>query len=186
MVALTEREQLRIRVLNEHLQQVLDAKEVAERLGVSERQVRRLRTAYAARGAAAIAHGNRGRPAANRLPDEERARITELARTMYSGVNDTHLAELLARNEGIVISRQSLRRILRSAGVKSPQKRRPPKHRRRRERMAREGMLVLLDASLHHWFGADHEPCALVGSIDDATGKVLAACERYCNRFARS
>ena len=37
------------------------------------------------------------------------ARIVELATTRYEGVNDCHLAELLAEDEGIIISRSSLR-----------------------------------------------------------------------------
>lgn len=38
-------------------------------------------------------------------------------------------------------------RLLRRAGMRSPQKRRPPRYRSRRERKARFGMMVLADAS---------------------------------------
>ena len=42
--------------------------------------------------------------------------ILELAQGEYAGCNDSHLADLLAEREGITISRQALRRLLRGAG----------------------------------------------------------------------
>lgn len=35
--------------------------------------------------------------------------------------------------------------------------------------------MVLWDGSPHPWFGADHPPCCLMSSVDDATGAVVAA-----------
>ncbi len=175
MVVLSEREQVRIRILNELLQGALGVGEVSRRLGVSERQVRRMRVGYLARGAAAIAHGNRGRPAHNRLDDTVRERVLELVSGRYADINDSHLAELLEREEGIHLSRSGLRLLLRGAGLPSPQTRRAPKHRQRRERMPRAGMLVQLDTSEHPWFGADLPKAALAGAIDDARSEVLAA-----------
>src|SRR3990172_1138822 len=90
-------------------------------------------------GAVALIHGNRGRPAPNRIADDLRARIVALATTTYADVNHQHLTELLAEREGIVLSRPSVRRILRAAGLRSPHRRRPPRHRRRRERRPQEG-----------------------------------------------
>lgn len=78
-------------------------------------------------GADGIVHGNRGRGSPRRLPEPIRARIVELARTRYRGVNDSHLAELLAEEEAIVIGRSSLQRLLRGAGVGTTRIRRRPK-----------------------------------------------------------
>ena len=54
-------------------------------------------------------------------------------------------------------------------------RRRGPKHRKRRERKAQEGWMVLWDGSPHPWLGPEHPPCCLMAAIDDATGKLLAA-----------
>ena len=78
-----------------------------------------------------------------------------LAGTMYEGANHTHLSELLSEREGIDIGRTTLRRILVSAVMESPRKRRPPKHRVRRQRMPREGMLIQLDGSHHRWLAEE-------------------------------
>src|SRR3970040_987406 len=78
--------------------------EAAALLGLSERQVWRLRRAFERDGPAALVHGNRGRPSSRRLAEPVRDRIIELARTTYDGANDTHLAELLAEREGVQMS----------------------------------------------------------------------------------
>ena len=68
----------------------------ADLLGLSPRQVRRLRRVYRTRGPAALVHGNRGRRSARRLADALRERVITLAKTIYTGVNHLHLKELLA------------------------------------------------------------------------------------------
>ncbi len=79
--------------------------------------------------------------------------MVHLARTRYAGANHSHLSELLSGREGIGIGRTTLRRILVNAGLNSPRRRHPPKHRVRRQRMPREGMLIQLDGSYHRWLG---------------------------------
>ena len=119
-------------------------------LGISLRHVRRLIAAYRNEGARVLAHGNRGRKPANALDSRLRERVQELARSIYAGGNAQHFTELLAEREGITLSRSSVCRILLGAGIRSPRKRRPPRHRRRRERYPQEGMLVQIDGSLRN------------------------------------
>ena len=96
-----------------------------------------------------------------------------LARSQYAGVSHTHLSELLREREGIEIGRDTLRKILTNAGVNSPRRRRPPKHRIRRQRMPREGMLIQVDGSYHRWLGEDGPQFTLLLAVDDATGVVV-------------
>ncbi len=144
-------------------------------MGVSERHSRRILAAYRKEGAAALAHGNRGRKPSNATPDALARDVVLLARTRYVGVNHTHLSELLREYEGIDMARNTLRRILTDAGVNSPRRRRSPKHRARRRRMAREGMLIQIDGSYHRWLGEDGPQFTLLLAVDDATGCVANA-----------
>ncbi len=128
--------------------------DAARLVGLSVRQLRRLRRAYRRRGAAALAHGNRGHPSPRRLSGTLRRRIIRLARTTYAAVNHSHFTELLRDREGVRVSRQTVSRLLHHAGVPSPRRRRPPKHRTRRERLPQEGMLVQFDGSHHAWLEA--------------------------------
>ena len=111
-------------------------------MGVTERHAWRILAAYRKEGAAALAHGHRGRKPPNAVSDELAAAVVNLAQTHYSGANHTHLSELLREREGIDLGRQTVRRILTQAGLPSPRRRRPPKHRVRRERMPQAGMLI--------------------------------------------
>ena len=151
---------------------------IAELSAHNSRRFWRLLAAYRGRGKKALTHGNRGRRPGNATSEDVAARVIELARDRYPDANHTHLAQLLCEREGIEISRQTLRRILAAAGITSPRRRRPPRHRVRRERMPREGMLVQIDGSQHRWLGDEHPQLTLHLAVDDATGKVLAACFR--------
>ena len=154
--------------------------QAAELTGVSPRHTRRILVVDREQGAAAVAHGQRGRKPPNATPDAVVADAVRLARTRYEGANHTHLSELLAEREGIDIGRTTLRRILVNAGLSSPRRRRPPKHRVRRQRMPREGMLIQMDGSQHPWLGDQVPPFALLIAVDDATGCVVNA--RFCEQ----
>lgn len=172
---MTSRDQRRAWLLTKLLVGEVDVGQVAEVMGLSERQVWRLQRRFELEGPAALVHGNRGRASPRRLADATRRRILDLATNRYGGVNDCHLAELLAEREGIAISRQALQRLLRGAGLASPRRRRAPRHRSRRERMPQAGLLLQIDGSRHDWLEGRGPWLTLIGAIDDATGMVPAA-----------
>lgn len=149
--------------------------EAALLLGLSERSVRRLRARLENAGPAALVHGNRGRRPANALTLALTGRVVRLAKTTYAGCNDSHLTDLLREREGIALSRASVQRLLRAAGIASPRRHRSTRYRSRRERRPAAGMLVQLDGSRDRWFGAQHPFATLHAAIDDATGEVVAA-----------
>ena len=163
-----------------HLMELVKAgkitlREAGEKIGVSYRQAKRIRRAIRERGIKALVHGNRGRPSNNRLKGSLREKVLELSREVYWDFNDTHFTEKLRECEGIDLNRETVRKLRREAGTAPKRRRRGPKHRKRRERKAQEGWMVLWDGSPHPWFGPDHPPCCLMAAIDDATGKLLAA-----------
>ncbi len=174
-ITLTLREQNRLQVLNALQQRRCTPAEATRLLGLSSRQLRRLQVAYQTRGAAALAHGNRGRASPRRIPTKTQDRLLRLARTKYAGVNFQHLTELLAEQEHLVLSRPTVHRILTTAGVASPRTRRPPAHRTRRDRMPQEGMLAQFDGSHHRWLEDRAPKLVLHAGTDDATGKILGA-----------
>ena len=144
-------------------------------MDLSERHVRRLIAADRELGAEALAHGNRGRRPHNAVPEAVAAAVVRLAATRYPGANHTHLTELIEEHEGLVLSRPTVRRILTRAGMPSPRRRRPPRHRVRRERMPRAGMLLQVDGSHHAWLEQRGPRFALLLAVDDATGAVVHA-----------
>ena len=172
---MTQKEQARLQVLNSLLAEHMTLEQAATLMGVTTRHTRRILAAYRELGAAAVAHGHRGRRPPNATPEPVATAVVHLARTRYAGANHTHLSELLSERERIDIGRSTLRRILVNAGLSSPRSRRPPKHRVRRQRMPREGMLVQMDGSHHPWLGDQVPPFTLLIAVDDATGTVVDA-----------
>lgn len=145
----------------------------ARLLGISPRQMKRLRRKLKERGVEGLLHGNRGKAAWNKTASEKIEKVLELARGRYQGLNDTHLSEKLKEKEKITLSRATVRTILRQAGIVAVRKRGVKRHYKRRERKAQEGALLLWDGSPHRWFGDQQGPCNLTAVIDDATGALL-------------
>jgi len=145
----------------------------AKLLGISARQMKRLRRKMKDRGVEGLLHAKRGKAAWNKTASEKIKQVVGLARGRYQGLNDTHLTEKLKEKEKMGLSRPTVRRILRAAGIAAVRKRGVKRHYKRRERKAQEGALLLWDGSPHHWFGAQRDSCNLTAVIDDATGALL-------------
>jgi len=147
--------------------------EGAQALGLSRRQAQRLRKRVLIFGAKGVIHGNTGRAPRHKTAGFVRDRVLELWNEKYSGFNYQHFTEKLNEVEGVRLSRQTVRRLLLSAGIGSPRRRRPGTHRRRRDRRPQAGQMILWDGSRHDWLEGRGPWLCLMGAIDDATGEVL-------------
>ena len=145
----------------------------AKLLGISPRRMKRLRRKMREGSVLGLVHGNRNRRAWNKTQAEKLDKGIELARGRYQGLNDTHLSEKLKEKEKIEVSRSTVRRVLRAAGIAAVRKRGVKRHYQRRERKAQEGALLLWDGSPHRWFGEKLTEWSLMAVIDDATGKLV-------------
>lgn len=146
--------------------------QAAGALSLSVRQVQRYKLRVRTKGPTGVQHGNTARRPANRIPDAQRQKILDLAASTYTDYNFSHMADALSHDKGIVVSDETLRRLLRPQGH-GGKPRRHKLHRRRRQRRTKEGELLFLDGSPHPWFGPDYDPLCLLLSTDDATGKPL-------------
>lgn len=175
MTTLTMKEEKRLEIIQRVFRGKLTVVKAAMVLGVSERQCYRIKARVVKGGAPGVVHGNRGRPSRCKVKETTERRIVELARGKYRGFNDHHLTEKLKEEERIELSREKVRRILRSRGICSPRKKRAPRHRSRRERREAEGMMLQVDGSPHDWLEGRGGRLCLIGAIDDASGKVPKA-----------
>lgn len=175
MTTLTMKEEKRLEIIQRVFRAELTMGKASLVLGVSERQCYRIKARVKKQGVKGVVHGNRGRPCKRKVKEKEVKRIVELARGKYRGFNDHHLTEKLREQEEIELSREKIRRVLRSHGILSPRKKRAGKHRSRRERKEAEGMMLQVDGSPHDWLEGRGPSLCLIGAIDDATGKVVGA-----------
>jgi transposase len=176
MIVLTMKDEKRLIVTQKVMDGTMDIIDGAHVLSFSERQMYRLMEQVRERGPLGVMHGNRKNQHARKYDAGVRDTVLRFVREQYKDINDTHLSELLKEREKISIGRESLRRLLRDAGINAKRKRRGKTCRRRRDRKDAFGTMIQLDASLHAWL-ADQEPFALMGGIDDATNKVWACFE---------
>jgi len=140
-------------------------------LGLSTRQVRRILRRYRAQGDAGLVHRSRGQRSNRKTPETVRRKVLACIRRDYRDFGPTLAAEKLAERDGMVVSRETVRRWMMAEGLWQGRPRRV-KHRQWRQRRECFGEMVQLDASPHAWFEgrAEVEP-VLLTLIDDATGK---------------
>jgi transposase len=172
ILQMTQKQINRYHVITDSLEGKLTVAEAAAAIGISERQVIRLRNGVKEEGAAFLIHKNKGRISPSAVTEEEKQAVVGLYKEeKYKGANFLHYSELLLEHESINLSRPTVYRILKAAGVESPRKRRRFKPHRSRKRRAQEGLLIQIDATPYKWFGGN-AMYALHGGIDDATGKI--------------
>jgi transposase len=144
--------------------------DAAAALGISARQIKRIKAKVKREGPSGIRHGNRDRSSCRAFPSELKERVITLANEKYFDFNFSHLSEMLEEQEGIKVNRETLRQWLRPSGF-GGKMRRQRRHRKRRKRSEKEGHILFLDGSPHQWFG--DEKSTLLLSTDDSTGKPL-------------
>lgn len=169
VITLRQQEVTRYRVIKGTIERKISNSEAAALLDISRRQVIRIKNKVRRVDFKGIVHGNRGRRPKLAISNETKETILSLYQSSYYGFNVTHFGEFLKEVHGIEVSRETLRKLLLNSGLRAKSKS-PPRHRSRRVRMPRSGLLVQMDSSEHPWMGG--RSMWLIATIDDATGEV--------------
>jgi transposase len=116
------RDEQRLNVIRALLEERLSVAAAAHLLGLTTRQVYRLRTKAAHGGLRSILHGNRGRVPSNKIHHDAWEQIISLARQNYLGLSYYQMERRLKQDFHISVSRESLRKQLRPLGIGSQRK----------------------------------------------------------------
>jgi transposase len=170
-IALSQRERDRLRVLHEVKQKQITQIEAARRLKVSDRHIRRLLFRLEEQGDRAVIHGLRGRPSNRRLTARFEQKIVARVRQRYADFGPTLAAEHLAQ-EGLPVSRETLRKWMAKASLWRPRSQRVKTIHVWRERRACFGEMVMQDSSPFRWLEERGPACQLIAVIDDATSRL--------------
>jgi hypothetical protein len=148
--------------------------EVARSIGLSPRQVFRLKAQCRILGPEAVDHGNRGRPSPHAAPDWIHQQVLQIFQDEFADLDITYtqFSEIARDEYAIPVSAETIRRWLIDAGL-GHKPHRTRRHRRFRLRSARRGDMLFLDGSPHRWFGPEHPRSTLILASDDATGAPL-------------
>jgi hypothetical protein len=145
----------------------------AEKMGVSDRWVRRLLVEMKERGDAVVVHGLRGRTSNRRIDEEMRNRAMEIVKApAWHDFKPTFAAEQLAKRHQIRVSKETVRQWMIAEGMWQSRGRKLREVHAWRPRRSHYGELVQWDTSDHDWLEGRGEPVHhLVRMIDDATSR---------------
>ncbi len=142
-------------------------------MGLSVRQIYRLRDRFCAGGALALAHRGRGRASNRKTSPYRKSTILALVKEHYHEFGPTLAAEMLEERHDIYVSCECLRGWMIEAELWKPRKLRKRFH---QPRLRREyyGELIQIDGSEHRWFEQLGNKCTLLVCVDDATSALMA------------
>ncbi|MGO9097846.1 MAG: ISNCY family transposase [Bryobacteraceae bacterium] len=129
-----------------------------------------------------VVHALSGKPSNRKIGNRTEQRAITPVRRKYQDFGRTLAAECLAHDDGIVASRESLRRWMIGEGIwKSRWQRVEEVHAWRRRRSC-FGELLHQDMLDHDWLEGRREKIYYIAMIDDATGRAFARFVRHDSR----
>lgn len=178
IIMLRQKDLKRLHVIHKVIERELSQAEAAEIISLSERQVRRIVKRIREEGDKGIQHQSRGREPNNRLPKKLVARFVELYRKKYKGFGPTFTSEKLSEDDGIRLSKETVRTYLIAEG-EWQKERKSRQHRQWRPRKEHCGEMLQMDGSKHDWFEGRGPKCVLMAYIDDAANRVYGRFYEY-------
>jgi transposase len=150
----------------------LSWRQAAMILGLTERQVRRIRRRMEKLGLKGLVD-RRHLPRRKRISSAIVDELCRLRRELYRDFSVTHFYEFATEKHGLHLSYTKAKAVLQEAGLALKFKGRG-KYRRRRERRPMRGMMLHLDGSTHGWIEGlpNHD---LMVMLDDATSEIVYA-----------
>ena len=171
---MSEEELDRVSVIERVIEQRLTQREAARLLGVTSRQVRRLRRRYEQDGRRGLASKQFGRLSNRRLPSALRREVLATVRARYEGFGPTLAHEKLTEGDGVHFSVETLRHWMIAEGLWVERARRAPRIQQPRRCRPCRGELIQIDGSDHEWFEERARRCTLLVFVDDATSALMA------------
>lgn len=156
--------------------------EAAELLGLSVRQIKRLKKRVKQDGAKGLIHGLSGKVSNRRLKEEECAEIEKIVKEKYLDFSATMIAEKLEELHGVTRDPKTIAdTLVRRKVWKTGKRKKKTRTFAWRARRPSFGELEQFDGSYHPWLedrytdsSGSHEIC-LLASIDDANGSLTRA-----------
>lgn len=153
---------------------VVTQKYAAEKMGISDRWVRKLLTRMGEEGDAVVVHGLRGKPSNRRLSQKIQQKALKILREdpEWHDFGPTFASQQLAKRHQIEVSKETVRGWMMEAGLWQSRPRKIKEVHAWRPRRSSCGELVQWDTSDHDWLEGRGEPVRyLVRLIDDATSR---------------
>ena len=174
LIIMSSKELSRAGIIRNLIDQRVNGREAAKQLGLSIRQVRRIKSRVVREGAEGITHRSRGRIGNRRIDPLIIKQAKHYLKSNYYDFQPTFAMEKLAEVHQLKLSKEKIRQIMMEMGLwKVKKKKKNKEYRSWRPRKDNFGEMEQFDGSYHRWFGKE-ESCLLL-AVDDATGKITHA-----------
>jgi len=169
-IAMSQEERDKLEWLKRAKDKVISQREAAEKMGVSDRWVRKLLKRMKKGGDGVVVHGLRGRSSNRKISTKVQAQTIELLKQPeWHDFGPTFASQQLAKRYSIEVSDETLRGWMIEAGLWKPGTRRIEDIHCWRPRRSGFGELVQWDTCDHDWLEGRGPVRYLVRLIDDAT-----------------
>jgi len=168
-------------IIKKVINQELNGAQASKLLGVTTRQIRRLKRKVEEFGAEGLVHAGRGKTGNRSMPEKEREKIKRLLHERYFDFGPLFASEKLEETHGIIRDKGTIRSIMIEEGLWKPKlkKKQREKHRSWRQRRSNYGEMPQYDGSYHYWFEDRGPKCCLLATIDDANNRVWAKFDQH-------
>ncbi|WP_404822496.1 ISNCY family transposase [Noviherbaspirillum aerium] len=173
LLTMSMRELDRLKTIEAVADGKLRASTAAQRLELSKRQVNRLVKRYRTEGNTAVISHQRGQRGHRQLAPGLASMALSIIRDRYPDFGPTLACEKLRECHGIVLAKETVRKLMSEAGLWIPRKLRSPAIYQPRNRRHCVGELIQIDGSDHAWFEDRAPACTLLVYIDDATSRLM-------------
>lgn len=178
----TQKEQEKLAIIQGTLTGKLTNEQAAIMLGISIRQIKRLKKKVREEGTLAVVHGLKGKQSNHHIDLSIKEKALTVIKEKYPDFKPTFATEKLGEEHGIHLSYGTTRLWMIEEKLWRPRKQKHGIYRSWRPRKEYFGELMQFDGSYHLWFedrycnqdGNPIEVC-LLASIDDATGEITKA-----------
>jgi hypothetical protein len=175
-ITLTEEELFKYEIITKLIGGSVSIGQAREQLGLSTRQIKRIKARVAEQGASGIVHGLRGKAGNRKTPQATIDDASKLLKEQYPDFGPTFAAEKLKDIHGIVFSDEYVRSLMTNLGLWKPkQKKGTGQYHAWRPRKEWFGAMEQFDGSYHLWFENRAGECCLLAAIDDARGIITRA-----------
>lgn len=179
---LTQQEQVKFTVISQALLGKITNGKAAVILGISPRQIKRLKKKVRQEGEDGVIHRLKGGTSNHHLDSSLKQAALIHIREEYTGFKPLFASEKLEEQYRIKLNPQTTRRWMIKEGLWRERKQKKVNYRSWRPRKEYFGELQQFDGSYHYWLedrycDANGDPLelCLLASIDDATGRITHA-----------
>jgi hypothetical protein len=171
-ITMTKKEAERLLIINNLIEKRINGTDASKQLNLCLRQVKRLKAKVLRLGPKGIIHSNRGKIGNRKFDQIFINKVKTVINEKYPYFTPTMAFEHLRDEDKIGINKETVRQLMIDEKLWVGKKRKVSEYRCQRERKDNFGEMEQFDGSYEHWlYGVDEEQC-LLGSIDDATGKI--------------